>query len=65
MPTGMEKKLQERHSYMTVQSVVAVLCTSSQGLRMLGRKVAVLITGVDRVGGKWYGRPGGQHDYVN
>ena len=45
---------------MTVQWVVAVLCTLSQGLRMLGRKVAVLITGVDRVGGKWYSRPGGQ-----
>ena len=36
---------------MAVQWVVVVLCTSRQGLRMLGRKVAVLITGVDRVWG--------------
>jgi hypothetical protein len=59
MATGMEKKLRERHPNMAVRWVVVVLCTLSQGLRMLRRKVAVLIRGVDRVEGKWCGHPGG------
>jgi hypothetical protein len=51
MSTGMKKHLQEGHPNMTVQRVVAVLCTSSQGLRMLGRKVADFMGNVDLGGG--------------